>query len=236
MARPLGRVHRRRVRLRPRDRPPRDLGPRPLPDRVDRLPARDRPRDHRAPRLPLGHGQLRLLAALGVGRPDDPRRPRRPRRDDLEGLLQGQHRSQGDRDPVHRHHVLLLLRGRLPGDADPRRAGPARHPDRRPGRLQRPLLDARGVDDLRVRHPGLRRDRQLRPAADDRGARHGVPAPERAQLLAAADRRLPLPRVLRGPRRRVRRRLDRLRAAYRRGLHWASRSSTSACSSPGRRR
>ena len=34
--------------------------------------------------------------------------------------------------------------------------------------------------------------RQLRPAADDRRAGHGLPAPQRAQLLAAADRRASL--------------------------------------------
>ena len=53
-------------------------------------------------------------------------------------------------------------------------------------------------------------------AADDRRARHGVPAAERALVLAAADRRdhdaLELPR----PGRRVRGRLDELRAALRR--------------------
>ena len=42
-----------------------------------------------------------------------------------------QHRSQGDRHPVHLHHLLLLLRRRPDGDADPRRARPAGHPDRR---------------------------------------------------------------------------------------------------------
>jgi cytochrome c oxidase subunit 1 len=35
----------------------------------------------------------------------------------VEGLLQGQHRPQGDRDPVPRHDVLLLRRRRLPRDA-----------------------------------------------------------------------------------------------------------------------
>ena len=86
-----------------------------------------------------------------------------------------------------------------------------------PGALQRPLLDPRGADDLRLRDPGLRRDRQLRPAADDRGAGHGVPAPERALVLDAADGRPALPGQLRRPRRRLRRRLDRLRAALHRG-------------------
>ena len=37
--------------------------------------------------------------------------------------------------------------------------------------------------------PVVRRARQLRDPADDRRRRHGVPAPERALVLAAADRR-----------------------------------------------
>ena len=85
------------------------------------------------------------------------------------------------------------------------------------GDLQQPLLHPRGADDLRLRDPGLRRDRQLRPAADDRRPGHGLPAPQRAQLLDAAARRPALHRQLPGPGRRLRRRLDRLRAALHRG-------------------
>ena len=144
---------------------------------------------------------------------DDPRRPLPARRQELEGLLPLQHRSQGDRHPVHRHHLLLLLRRRPDGDADPGRAGPAGHADRRRRDLQQPLLDPRGADDLRLRHPGLRRDRQLRAAADDRRPGHGLPAPQRAQLLDAAAGRPALHRQLPRPGRRLRRRLDRLRAA-----------------------
>ena len=51
--------------------------------------------------------------------------------DELARLLQVQHRSQGDRDPVHRHHVLLLLHRRPDRDGHARRARPARHADRR---------------------------------------------------------------------------------------------------------
>ena len=59
----------------------------------------------------------------------------------------------------------------------------------RPEHLQRPVLGPCGADDLPGRDPDLRGARELRAPADDRRARHGVPAPERAQLLAAARRR-----------------------------------------------
>ena len=42
------------------------------------------------------------------------------------GLLPGQHRPQGHRDPVHRHDVLLLHHRRPDGDAHARRAGARR--------------------------------------------------------------------------------------------------------------
>ena len=48
------------------------------------------------------------------------------------------------------------------------------------GDVQRPVLGARGADDLPVRHPGLRRPRELRDAADARRRGHGLPAAERA--------------------------------------------------------
>ena len=210
--------------------------PRDLPDRSDRLPAPHRPRDHRAARLPRRHRRLRLLVPLGRRRADDPRRPLRPRRDELARLLQVQHRPQGHRHPVHLHDLPLLLHRRPVRDDHAGRARSARHPDRRSRRLQRPLLDPRGDHDLPLRHPGLRRDRELRAAADDRRAGHGVPAPERAQLLDAADRRDPFPDELPGPRRRLRRRLDRLRAVIDRRAPRASRSSTSASSLPARPR
>ena len=59
------------LRLRARRRPARDLRARDLPDRADRLPARDRARDHRPARLPGRARLLRLLVPLG-------RRARRP--------------------------------------------------------------------------------------------------------------------------------------------------------------
>ena len=171
------------------------------------------PAHHRPARLPGRHGLLQLLVPLGRRRAHDPRGPLPARGQGVEGLLPLQHRSQGDRHPVHLHDVLLLHRRRPGGDDGARRARQARHADRRSGLLRRPLLDARRVHDLPVHHPRLRGDRELRPAADDRRAGHGVPAPERAVVLDAADGGPPLPRLLLRARRRLRRRLDRLRAA-----------------------
>ena len=78
----------------------------------------------------------------------------------------------------------------------------------RHGDLQRPLLGARLADDLPVRDPGLRGPRELRHPADDRRAGHGVPAPERPLVLAAADRRDDDADELPGRGRPVRGRLD----------------------------
>ena len=136
--------------------------------------------------------------------------------------------------------VTALLLPVVAGGArrgDARRAGAAGPAGRRLEHLQRPLLGPRRADDLPGRDPDLRGARELRDPADDRRAGHGVPAPERAQLLAAAgrgrddDRELPRPR-----RRRLQHRLDRLRAAYRPTRRSASSSSRSACSSRARRR
>ena len=119
----------------------------------------------------LGHRRLRLLALLGLRPPDDPGRPREPRRHTLEGLLQGQHRPQGDRRPVPRDDVRLLHARRPDGDALPRRARAAGHAVHGHADVQRPRLHARGADDLRLHHPRLRRSRELRRAADARRAR-----------------------------------------------------------------
>ena len=127
--------------------------------------------------------------------------------------------------------LLLLLHRRPDRDGACAPSSPSRARRSSTRRVQRALLDPRRVDDLRVRDPGLRRARELRPAADDRRAGHGVPAPERALVLDAADRRPAVPRQLPRPRRRLRRRLDRVRAALDRRAARASRSSTSACSS-----
>ena len=145
--------------------------------------------DHRAARLPRRDRRLRLLGLLRPRLSDEARGPLRPRRPQLEGLLPGQHRPQGDRRPVRRDDDLLLPRRRADGDDLPRRAGQAGDAvPRQPG-VQRPDLGARGADDLPVRDPGVRGPRELRDPADDRRAGHGVPAAERALVLAAPDRR-----------------------------------------------
>src|SRR3954447_26475726 len=161
----------------------------------------------------IGIGWLRLLVLLGLGRRDARGGPLGSRRDEVAGLLPRQHRPQGHRDPVHLHHVLLLRRRRPDGDADARGAGSAGLAVRRREHVQRPVLGARVADDLPVHHPGVCRHRELRRAADDRRAGHGVPAPERAVVLAAADGRSPDARVVPGTGGRLRDRLDVLRAA-----------------------
>ena len=126
-------------------------------------------------------------------------------------------RSQEDRDPVLLPHLHLLHRrwGRGAGDA-PAAGGPGHHA-RQPRDLQRPGLDARHHDGLPVRGAGDGGVRQLLGAADDRRPRHGVPAAERAVVLAAGVRRHrvlhePLLRAAPGG-------LDLVRAALRRRLH-----------------
>ena len=82
----------------------------PLRGRLAVVPVRGRlglPDVPRADGLPDRHRLLRLLGALH-GRRQAPRGPRRPRRVQLARLLQGQHRPQGDRDPVPGHDVRVL--------------------------------------------------------------------------------------------------------------------------------
>ena len=187
--------------------------------------------------LPRRHRLLRLLVLLGRGRPTRPEDHSGHGAHSLEGLLPRQHRPQGDRHPVRRHLVLLPLRGRAAGDAHARRARRAGPPVRRRQHLQRPVQRPRVAPDLPVHHPGLRRAGELRPAADDRRAGHGLPAPERAVVLDAADRRHDdAARRFLAPGRLVRQRLDGLRAAERPRRRSARCSSPSACSSPARHR
>ncbi len=161
----------------------------------------------------VGLGTCDYWLYWAAGKADARRGPLGPRRPHLARLLPRQHRPQGDRDPVHGHLVLLPVRRRPAGDADPRSAGQARDAVPDPRAVQRRVLGPRHAADLPVRDPGVRRARQLRAAADDRRAGHGVPAPERALLLAAADRRADDADELPRPGRLVRLGLDRLRAA-----------------------
>ena len=90
---------------------------------------------------------------------------------------------------------VFFMPRRRRGAADALAAGgPEQHADQR--RALQPAADAaRDDDDLPVRRAGDGRLRQLLRAADDRRARHGLPAPERALVLAAADGRDRLLRV-----------------------------------------
>ena len=154
----------------------------------------------------------------------------------LEGLLPGQHRPQGDRDPVRHDDDLLLPRRRPAGDGRTRRARAAGDAVHRHGDLQRPLLGARLADDLPLRHPGLRRARELRHPADDRRAGHGVPAPERAVVLDAADRRDDDARRASSSRAGRSRPAGPATRRSRRRCRSARRSSTWPSSGPARRR
>ena len=98
-------------------------------------------------------------------------------------------RPQADRDPLHRHEPRLLRRRRDPRAAHARAARDAERALRHAGHLQRALHDARHDDGLPRRRADPRRLRQLPRAADDRRARHGVPAAERALVLAVPVRR-----------------------------------------------
>ena len=95
-------------------------------------------------------------------------------------------RPQEDRDHVPGPHVRLLPAGRRRGAADALAAGGAeQHADQRRA-LQRAAHAPWHDDDLPVRRPGDGRLRQLLRAADDRRPGHGLPAPQRALVLAAA--------------------------------------------------
>ena len=161
----------------------------------------------------VGLGAFDYWFYWAAGRPTRPEDHSSHGATQLARLLPGQHRPQGDRDPVRRHLVLLHARRRPAGDAGARRARRAGLAVRRRERLQRPVQRPRVADDLPVHHPGLRRAGELRPAADDRRAGHGLPAPERAVVLDAAGRRPDDDGVVLRARRLVRHGLDGLRAA-----------------------
>ena len=136
-----------------------------------------------------------------------PRLAARPR-----GELARHHRPQADRDPLPRDVRLLLPGGRRHGPADPHAARRGEQRLHRARRLQPALHDARHDDDLPRRRADPRRLRQLSRAADDRRPRHGVPAPERALVLALPLRRHRAAALVLRERRCRARRLDELPA------------------------
>ena len=98
-------------------------------------------------------------------------------------------RPQADRDHVHRDLAVLLRARRHPRGPHARAARHAERVDPDEELVQRGAHDARHDDDLPRRRPDHGRLRQLPRAADDRRARHGVPAPQRALVLAVPARR-----------------------------------------------
>src|SRR5581483_9187666 len=118
-----------------------------------------------------------------------------------------------DRDPLHRDVARVLRGRRRHGAHHPDAADRPEQPAGRPQLVQRGRDDPRDDDDLPRHRPDPRRLRELPHAADDRRARHGVPAAERAVVLAVrARRRRALPQLLLEGR-RGERRLDELRPA-----------------------
>ena len=134
-------------------------------------------------------------------------------------------RPQGHRPQLHDHRDRHLLRV---GDHGARHATAARLAALLAAELraiQRAVHHARQPDAVPVRRAlRLRWPGQLHRAAADRRAGHGLPAPQRAELLALPDRlHHHAPRLLRG-RRRGTVRLGGLRAALER--HQLARSGT----------
>ena len=127
----------------------------------------------------------------------------------------------------------LLRGGRRARAADPLAARDAGRAPADEELVQRGRDDARDDDDLPRHRPDPRRLRELPRAADDRRARHGVPAAERAVVLAVrARRRRAVPQLLR-ERRRGARAAGRRTRRSRRCTHPATArtSGSSACTS-----
>src|SRR5437867_6460849 len=120
-------------------------------------------------------------------------------------------RPQEDRRPVPRHDVLLLSHGWSARSRDPHAARDAGHGLPYGAAIQLRLHDARYDDGLPVRRSGVDRIRVLYRSPAARRARHGVPAPQRALILAPPrGRHHPVFGV---PRRAAGDRLDDLRPA-----------------------
>ena len=160
-----------------------------------RLRRRGRPAGRAADRpalLPRRHRLLRLLVPLGAraSRPSPTTTPSHGAHS-LEGLLPGQHRPQGDRHPVHRaprsSSCSSAACWRCSMRAELAAAG---HASSSTPNTYNGLFSAHAsLMIFLFIIPVFAGHRELRPAADDRRAGHGVPAPERAVVLDAADRR-----------------------------------------------
>jgi len=142
-----------------------------------------------AARVPGRDRRLRLLVLLG-GRPQDAARgPLGPRRLLVEGLLPHQHTDHkviGIQYTVN--SFIFLLIGGADRDADAGSARAAGRALRGRQHLQRAVLGARHDPDLPVHHPGVRGlGNFVIPLMI--GPRHGLPAAERALVLAACRSR-----------------------------------------------
>ncbi len=100
-------------------------------------------------------------------------------------ILPVHHRPQGGRDPVPRAHHGHARRGRHDGHAHPHRPDLAELGVPRTADLQLAGRAPRADHDPGHDHHGHRTVRELRGSADDRRARHGIPATQRAQPVAA---------------------------------------------------
>ena len=192
--------------------------------------------DDDADRLPRRPRRLRLLAPLRPRRRDAARGSLGARCEDLEGLLPHQHGPQGDRHPVPRDDVRVLRDRRPRRDGRPRRARETGDADHGQPGLQRLLHRPRDADDLPLHHPRVRGAGELRRPADARRARHGLPAAERAVVLAAADRRPDPRRLVLRARAALRLRAGRGTPRSPRTNRWGRCSSTWPCSGQARAR
>ena len=138
-----------------------------------------------AERAYVQHDEVRGPPGASADRPQG----RAPARDQEVGRLGHDDRSQEDRDHVLGPHVRLLLPRRGRGADDAAAAQRAQqHADHL--RALQPAADAARDDDgVPVRRAGVCGVWQLLRAVDDRRPGHGLPAAERAVVLAAAVRR-----------------------------------------------
>ena len=103
------------------------------------------------------------------------------------GELDHDDRPQADRDHVHGHDVRVLHPGRRRGLIDPPAAGLAQQHAGFP-QIYNQLFTMHGTTMIFLFVVPMMAAGQLLRALDDRGAGHGLPAPERALLLALLGR------------------------------------------------
>ena len=130
--------------------------------------------------------RARVVAVNVETRPPVPRRlAPRPRH-----LVADDRRPQADRDPLHLHVARLLRDRRRARAADPHRSSRRRTSTFLTKNSYNEVVTIHGTTMIfLVIVPILAGLRELPRAADDRRARHGVPAPERALVLALPARR-----------------------------------------------